>query len=34
MGITNGIATVPGFLGPIVVGVLTNNNVSVLLPDM
>jgi hypothetical protein len=27
MGITNMIATIPGFLGPFVVGVLTNNKV-------
>ena len=28
-GITNGIATIPGFLGPAVVGIMTNDNVSV-----
>jgi len=27
MGITNMIATIPGFLSPTVVGVLTHNNV-------
>jgi len=28
MGITNMIATIPGFVSPTVVGLLTNNNVS------
>ncbi len=27
MGITNGAATIPGFIGPQVVGILTNNQV-------
>ena len=29
LGITNAIATIPGFLGPAVVGIMTNDNVSV-----
>lgn len=28
MGITNSLGTIPGFLGPSVVGALTNGNVS------
>jgi hypothetical protein len=28
MGITNGVATIPGFVSPSVVGALTNGNVS------
>jgi len=28
MGITNTVATLPGFIGPALVGVLTHNNVS------
>ena len=28
MGITNGVATIPGFISPSVVGALTNGNVS------
>jgi len=28
MGITNGVATIPGFLSPTVVGALTDGNVS------
>jgi hypothetical protein len=27
MGITNSLATIPGFVGPYVVGAITNNNV-------
>jgi len=30
MGITNTLASLPGFIGPAVVGVLTHKNVSVL----
>ena len=29
MGITNGAATIPGFVGPQIVGVLTNNRVCI-----
>src|ERR1700722_3144572 len=28
VGITNSLASIPGFVGPAVVGVITNNNVS------
>ena len=30
MGLTNGLATIPGFAGPAVVGALTKGNVSTL----
>jgi hypothetical protein len=29
MGITNGVATIPGFISPSVVGALTNGNVTI-----
>ena len=31
VGITNSLATIPGFVGPYVVGAITNNNVRFLL---
>ena len=31
MGIANSLGTIPGFVGPYIVGAITNNNVSV--PD-
>jgi len=31
MGITNTIATLPGFIGPAVVGAITYRNVSILM---
>ena len=34
MGLTNTIATTPGFIGPAVVGVITNNNVSTVCYDV
>ena len=34
MGITNMIATIPGFLSPSVVGILTHGNVSLYIIDI